>query len=103
MTPDEIDARSRARARGNRIRFTVLAILMFIIMLTFGVVLQVQHQRLESVVRQQCLQRQINVTRSNQIWADLGNIEAGSRDDAATREERLRVYRNAHLDVPICT
>ena len=103
-TPEAVEARSQERARANKIRVRVVAVFAFVLFITLASLLQIQQNQLHNYVRQMCLQRQINTQRSNQIWADLGVIEEHNKFiDAQIREERLRVYRNAHLDVPICT
>jgi type IV secretory pathway TrbF-like protein len=104
VTLHEVNAASKGRARANRWRMYVLGAFVLGLFLTLATMLQIQQQNLKEYVHQQCLQRQINVTRANEIWAELGFIEQHNNFiDAKLRAERLQVYRNAHLDIPICT
>lgn len=102
-TPAAVEARSIARAKAGRRRVIILFVVMVLLFLTLAYLLQLQQQQLKAYVRQQCIQRQINTNRTNQIWADLGKIEEKNTFiDNNIRQQRLSVYRNAKLDVPVC-
>lgn len=94
MNAEELDERSRDRARTGRMRVTVLGIFVVALLMAMAGLLQHQQHELASFVHQQCLSRQVNAARSNQIWADLAAIEP----DPA----RKAIYQNAHFAVPVC-
>lgn len=87
----------------RRGRYVVFA-LMFVMALALAGLLQRQISYSRSFARNQCTQRQINVAHTNQTWDDLANIERHNQFiDERIRAERVAVYANAKLIVPVCT
>ena len=104
MTPDELETASKARAKRNQRRITMLAVVTLFVLFGFAGILQRQQLDLSGYVHQMCLQRQDEVIKTNANWEGLAKIEQHNRFiDAQIRNERLAMYHGAELTVPDCT
>lgn len=110
MTPEEADERSAYRAKMNARRVITLAIFTFLSVLVLAYLAQVQIATNRQAIRvgaaalhQMCLERQVNIKRTNDSWGLLSAIE--KREpliNADIRNARLKIYRDARLTVPNC-
>jgi hypothetical protein len=103
MTPEDVEARSRARARANQRRIYIIGAFVVLALLALAFNLQRQQTALGETQRLMCAQRQANIIKANSNWDALTEIERRNKFiDADVRNARLRVFANAKLIVPDC-
>jgi hypothetical protein len=83
---------------------------MFFSLLVFSVILQRNQDKLNNLLDEQvkvtirlCEQRRLNTLKTNSTWDQLAANEARNpAADPLVRDNRVRIYKNAKLEVPVC-
>lgn len=104
LTPEQVDARSHARARRNQWRLAIIAAFVLASLLTLAGLLQREQARLDDALDNQCLQRQQNALRAVAYYDGIIAVEMRNNlQPTDIVRERIRLYQGAKPVVPVCS